>query len=174
MWLRQDVGRYLLVRTQVLGRTEGAKALAEVEEPLMILVEVGAAGERTEWDVLVDVGIAGGVGDMFRLDPRPGRRGDDLARLCLYVAEGDLVFLAACVEVVMVDSGLLRQGRPRLVCHFAVGFRRHAHHRVAHRDVFLQAGHAEGDARLFHRVVELLQFLVFLLGVPVYALDVVA
>ena len=33
----------LLVRAQVLRRPEGAEAFAEVEEPLVILIEVGAA-----------------------------------------------------------------------------------------------------------------------------------
>jgi hypothetical protein len=92
---------------QLDGGFVGTKPLSEVQHPLVVLVEVGTTGQRAERNVLVDIGVARGVGHFFRLDARPGRRSDDLARLGLDVAESDLVFVAAFVQVAVVDTGFL-------------------------------------------------------------------
>jgi hypothetical protein len=158
----------------VLWRFMRTEAFAEVQHPLVILIEMGAAGQGAERDVLVNVGVARRVGHRLGLDPGPGRRGDDLARLHLDVAERDLVLMTGSVQVMVVDAGLLGQRGPGLVRDFTTGFRRHAHHRIADEDVLFQGRHALGHARHLHRAVHHLELFVLFLRIPVDALDVVA
>ncbi len=54
----------------------------------------------------MDVGIARVVADLFRLNTRPGRRGNDLTWLCNNIIVGDLIFMATFLLVNMIDTGL--------------------------------------------------------------------
>ena len=142
MLLALELGRQLLRQIvmclHVDGRPIGAEALTEVQHPLMILIELRPAGEGPEWDVFVDVGIAGVVADLLRFDTRPGGGRDDLARLGLQIPVGDLLLVTTFIQMAVIHAGLLGEGLPRLVGHLAVGLGRHAHHRIADTDVLFE------------------------------------
>ncbi|MNL15320.1 hypothetical protein D3C87_1363010 [compost metagenome] len=92
-------------RAGVDGRLVDAGALAKVEHPAVVLVELLAPGQRAPGNQLVDIGVAGVVADFLGLQPGPRRRRDDLARLGLYVPEADLVVLAAQRQVGVRAAG---------------------------------------------------------------------
>src|SRR3989338_7009714 len=71
----QDIRSNIAERFHVLRRTVTAESLAEVLEPLMVLIEVSAPAQRAERNVLMDVGVARGIGHMLGLNTRPGWRG---------------------------------------------------------------------------------------------------
>ena len=88
---RDPVQHHLLVTIALLAfhqvdgmgadrRTVGDKLLAESLHPGVILVELLAPGDGAPGDVLVHVGVAGVVADVFVLQPRPGGRRDDLGK----------------------------------------------------------------------------------------------
>ena len=131
---------------QVDRRPVDAQALAERQHPLVVLVELLAAGQRAPRDQLVDVGVAGVVADVLGLDAAPGRAGDDLARLRLDVAEADLLVLLRQREMRVLAAGDLRQRLPGLHRHLAVGLRRQHQHDLGGVDVRLDPRQALGDA----------------------------
>ena len=141
---------------QVDRRAVDAEALAERAHPQVILIELLAAGERAPGDQLVHVGVAGVVADLLALEPRPGRRRDDLARLRDDVAEADLLVLLdgsarwACSRPVVFDSAC-----PGLDRDLAVGLRRQHQQHFGRVDVGVDAGHALGRALLGDDAVEL-------------------
>ncbi|MCY1219418.1 hypothetical protein D9M72_313920 [compost metagenome] len=140
----------------------------------MVLVELLAAGQRAPWDQFVHVGVAGVVADLLAFQARPGRRGNDLARLRLDVAETDLVVFAAHGEVGMVAAGDLAQRLPGLDGHVAVGLGREGQDHLGRVDRGIQARTALAHARLGHAVVDAGQLVHLVLGVPVDALAAVA
>ena len=80
-------------------RAVGGQALAELEHPVVVEVEVLAAGERAPRHVAVDVDGERRVAARAALDARPLRRGDDLARLDADLLERDPLVLAVLGEV---------------------------------------------------------------------------
>lgn len=155
-------------------RAEGAEALAEVQHPLVVLIEMRPAGQCSERDALVDVGIAGVVADLVRLDPAPGRGGDDLARLHHQVLEGELVLAPPVRQMSVVAAGLLVESEPALVGDLAVGLGGEHQDRVADMDIVAQRGHALGNTRLGDLAVLELEALVLFFRVPRQPLDVIA
>ena len=101
-----------LIGAQIDRRTVDAEALAEGPHPEMILVELLAPGQRAPRDQFVDVGVAGVVADLLALEPRPGRRRDDLARLGDDVAEADLLVFLGQRQMGVLAAGRLRQRLP--------------------------------------------------------------
>ena len=150
------------------------KAFAKVTHPRVVLVELLAAREGAPWDVLVHVGVAGVVADLFAFQARPGGRADDLARLRLDVAEADLLVFAVQRQVHVVAPGLLAQGLPSLAGHMAVGLGRQHHHHFGGVDVGHDAGHALRHALFLHAAVQVAQLADFGLRVPADALAAVA
>ena len=57
--------------------------LAERLHPRVILVELLTTGDGAPWDSFMNVGVAGVVADVIVFESRPGRAGNDLARLRL-------------------------------------------------------------------------------------------
>ncbi|MNO99513.1 hypothetical protein D3C76_912840 [compost metagenome] len=100
--------------------------LAEGLHPRVVLVELLAAGDGAPRDVFVDVGVAGVVADVVVFQARPGRAGDDLARLRLDVAEANRLVRLGRGQVAVVAAGEFRQRGPGLDRDMAVGFRRQA------------------------------------------------
>src|SRR5574337_1236633 len=155
-------------------RAVAGEALAERDHPRVILVELLAAGEGAPRDQLVDVGPAGAVPDVLALDPAPGSRGDDLARLRLDVAVADLLVLAMQREVLVLAPGDPGQRFPGLDRDMAVGLGGELEHDLAGVDVGVDAGHALGRAFFTDDAVELAQLPDLGLGVPCYPLAAVA
>ncbi|VAL70942.1 Uncharacterised protein [Enterobacter kobei] len=173
---RQEVQRLLRVTVRfrahhrfhgagVDWRTVNQQAFTEVTHPLVILIQRLTARKRAPWDQLVNVGVSGVIGHMFIFEARPGRAGDNLARLGLNIAEADFLFLFILRQVRVVTTGKLAQGRPRFHRHVAVGFRGQGQDhlcrincRVQHRLAFRRA--------VCFGVIELAQQVHFALGVP--------
>ena len=84
---------------------------------LIVLLALLAAGKGAPGNQLVDVGIAGVVGNMLALEARPGRAGDDFARLGLNIAEADFFILFIARQVRVLAAGKFAEGLP--------GFYRH-------------------------------------------------
>ena len=155
-------------------RTIDGKSLAKGSHPAVILIELLPSGQRAPGNELMHIGIAGIIADMLALDPRPSRRGNDLARLCLQIAETDFFIFLWQGEMLVFASGVLRQGVPGLDRHFAIGFR------CQHQDYFgriyraFDPGMALGLADVLDGTVELFQQLHFMICVPVDALAAIA
>ena len=111
-------------RLEVERRAIDAQARAEGPHPQMILIELLAAGQRAPRDQLVDVGVAGVVADLLALQPRPGRRRDDLARLRDDIAEADLLVLLRQRQMGVLAARGLAERLPGLHRDLAVGLRR--------------------------------------------------
>src|SRR5690606_8378244 len=148
--------------------------LTEGLQPGVILEELLAAGDGAPRDVLVDVGVAGVVRHVLVFQARPGRAGDDLARLRLDVAEADRLVLLGQRQVAVVAAGELRQRGPGLHGDVAVGLRRQAEDDLGGIDGRLDLRPTQADALLAHDVVQLAEEIDFILGVPVDALAAVA
>ena len=104
-------------------RTVHAESSTEIAHPLVVLVELLAAGQRAPRNQLVHIGIAGGVAHFFALHARPNRRGNNLARLGDDVVKADLRVLAGINQMRMVAACSFAQGLPSLFCHMSVSFR---------------------------------------------------
>lgn len=59
----------------------------------------------------MDVGITSVIGHMLIFQTRPGRAGDNLARLSLDIAEADFLFLFILRQMRVVATGKFTQGR---------------------------------------------------------------
>ena len=163
-----------LDRLGVDGGLVDTGAFAEIQHPAMVLVELLAAGQGAPWDQFMHVGIAGVVADFLRFEAGPGRRGDDLARLGLHVAETDLVVFAADGEMGVIEAGDLGQRIPGLDGHMTIGLRREGKDHFTGIDGGVERGAALGHAFLLHCLGETGQLMHFVLGVPVDALAAVA
>src|SRR6185437_14545023 len=119
-------------------------------------------------------GVAGRVADVLALDPRPGRRGDDLAGLRLDVAETDLLVLARIGEVGVIAAGDLSQRLPGLDRDLAVGFRGEIENDFGGVDVGFDAGPSVRRAAIVHHMIDAAKALDLVLGVPADALAAVA
>src|SRR5690606_1573930 len=107
------------------------------------------------------------------LQPRPGGRGDDLARLRGDVAEADLLLFLAFGQVRVVAPGHLAERLPGLDRDFAVGLRREHQDRLAGVDVVVDLGPAGGRA-VEDAPVEVAEQFDLGLRIPAYALAAVA
>src|SRR6185437_5636674 len=163
------LAKHWLYHLGVDRRLVGGEHFPEGAHPGVILIELLAAGERPPRDQLVDVGPACIVADLLAFYPRPGRRGDDFARLCLNVAEADLLVLAGRSEMSMLAAGELAQGFPRLDRDFPVGLGREAEDHLAGVDIGLNPWLAVSIG-----AVESAEEIDLLVGVPADALAAVA
>ena len=102
---------------------------------------------------------------MLVFQARPGRAGDNLARLGLNIAEADFLFLFIRRQVRMVATGELAQRRPGLHRDVTVGFRCQGQDHLCRINRRVQHGLAFRRAVRFG-VVELAQQVHFALGVP--------
>jgi hypothetical protein len=162
-----------LHRLGVDRRAVDAEALAEGAHPV-ILIELLAPGQRAPRDQLVDVGVAGVVADVLAFQPRPGGRGDDLARLGLNVAEADLLVFLGKRQMGVIAAGLLAQRRPGLDRDLAIGFGRKHQDHFGGIDRGFDLRHALARPVLLHRAVELAQRFDLVIGVPADALAAIA
>ena len=89
----------------------------------MILIQLLTTRERTPRDQLVNVGVTGVVRNVFIFQTRPGRAGDNFARLCLNIAEADLLVFFIQRQMRMVTTGKLAQGSPGFYSYLTIGFR---------------------------------------------------
>ena len=140
----------------------------------MILVKLLASGQGAPRDALVDIGVAGGVADMLGFHAAPGRRGDDLARLRLHIAEANFVVFAGLGEMGVVQAGVLAQGFPSLHRDLSVGLRGQHQHHFGGINVGFDARQAKADALTGDGAVQFGQLLDLGLGIPAYALAAVA
>ena len=161
-------------RTGVHWRLVDAEIFAEGPHPGMILVKLLASGQCAPRDALVDIGVTGGIADMFGFQATPGWRGDDLARLRLHVAEADFVVFAWLGEVGMVQSGVLAQGFPSFHRNLPVSLRGQHQHHFGGINVRLDARQAKADAFGGDGAVQFGQLLDLRLGVPAYPLATIA
>ena len=122
----------------------------------------------------MDVGVAGVVAHVLVFETRPGRTGDDLARLRLDVTEADRLVLLGQRQVAVVAAGEFRQRSPGLHGHVTVGFRCQAEDDLGGIDGRLDLRPALADALIAHLVVQLAEEIDLMLGVPVDALAAVA
>ena len=155
-------------------RAVAHEALAEGQHPLVVEVELLAAGERAPRDQLVHVGIAGVVADVLVFQARPDRRGDDLARLRLQIAETDRLVLLAFSQVGMAASGEGLERGPGLDRDLTIGFRRQMQDDLAGIDRGLDLRAALADAVFGNGVIELAEEFHLVPGIPVQALAAVA
>src|SRR5208283_5224932 len=95
-------------------RAVDAETFAEGPHPQMVLIELLAAGQRPPRDQFVDVGVAGIVANLLRLQPGPDRRRDDLARLRDDIAEADFLVFFRNREMGVVEPGEAAERSPRL------------------------------------------------------------
>ena len=148
------------------------KALTESSHPLVIKIELLATGQGAPGDKLVHVGVAGVVRHVFIFQSRPGRAGDDLARLRHDIPEADLfIFFIQC-QVRVIQPGEFRQCSPCLDGDLAVGFRRQGqnHFRRINRAFNLRPACVSAIDVL---VVQITQERHFFFSVPVDALAAV-
>jgi len=80
----------------------------------MILIKLLAAGQCAPGNSFVDIGITRVIADLFGFKTAPCRRGNNLARLRLYVMEADFVIFARQSQMRMIQSGDFGLRRPRL------------------------------------------------------------
>ncbi len=166
--LRVSVGfraHYGFYRTGVDWRTVNQQAFTEVAHPLVILIQRLTTGQGTPWDQLVNVGVAGVIGDVLIFQTRPGRAGDDFARLGLNIAEADFLFLFIRRQMRVVTAGKFTQRCPGFHGHVAVGFRGQGQDHLCRINRGVQHWLTFGRAVRFG-VVELTQQVHFGLGVP--------
>ena len=116
------LAHYRFHRTGVDWRTVNQQAFAEVTHPLMILIQRLTTGQGTPWDQLVNVGVTRVIGDMFVFQTRPGRAGDNFARLGLNIAEADFLVFFVQGQMLVVATGDFTQRFPGFYCDLAVGF----------------------------------------------------
>ena len=113
----------------------------------------------------MNVGVSGVIGHMFIFEARPGRAGDNLARLSLNIAEADFLFFFILRQMRMVTAGKFTQSRPRFHRHVAIGFRCQGQDHFRCINCRVQHWLAFGRAVCFG-VIELAQQVHFALGVP--------
>ena len=90
----------------------------------MILIKLLTAAEGTERNQLMDVGVAGVIGDVLIFQAGPGRAGDDFTRLRLNIAEADFFLFFVQRQMRMVTPGDFAQRAPGFYRYVAIGFRR--------------------------------------------------
>ena len=120
------------------------------------------------------VGVAGVVADILGFDARPGRRGDDLARLRHHIVEADFFVLFWLCQMGVLAAGRLRQRVPGLDRHFAIGLRGQGQDHLGRIDIGLDARHALGRTLLGHLAVEALEEGDLVIGVPRDSLAAIA
>ena len=175
-FFREAIGRdrfHLADAAGVNRRTINHQAFAKGAHPGMILIQLLAAGKGAPGDQLVDVGIAGVIGDMLALEAGPGRAGDDFARLGLNIAEADFFILFIARQVRVLAAGKLAERLPGFYRHLAVGFRGEG------EDHFRGVDGAVDARSAFRRavqldVVKLAEEIDFALGVPRNAFAAIA
>jgi hypothetical protein len=87
-----------------------AQVFTEIEHPDVILEDLLATSERAPWDQLMHIGVSGVVTDLCRFRARPGWCRNNMTRLCLYIAETDLVMLKTNHQMHMTATTKLGHG----------------------------------------------------------------
>ena len=151
-----------------------AEPLAERPHPQVVLVELLAPREGSPRDQLMDVGVAGVVADLLRLDAGPRGRGDDLPWLGDNVPETDFLVLLGRGEMGVVDPRRLAQRFPCLDGHLAIGLRRQHEDHFGRVDIGFDPRHTLGRAVFRDRAAEVAERVHLVLGVPRDALAAVA
>src|SRR5690606_13996905 len=154
------------------GRTVHQQALTKGTHPLLVLVALLTTGQVAPGDPFVDVGVSGVVGHVLVFQARPGRAGDDLARLRHNVPEADFFLFLVGGQMGVIQAGELGQRRPGFYRHLAVGFRRQGQDDLGGINGTLNL-RAACVGTLKVGIVQVLQEVHFLLGVPVDALTTV-
>jgi hypothetical protein len=133
--------------THVHRRAVRRQTLAERQHPLVIQVEVLAAGERPERDGVLDIRRERGVAPLARLEPRPLRRGDHLARLDRHLGERQPLLGALGRDLRQRPPDAVLQRPEALYRELPVGGARQGQDRLAHVDVAGKRGTPARGAR---------------------------
>ena len=113
----------------------------------------------------MNVGVTGVVRNVFIFKARPCRAGDDFARLCLNIAEANLLVFFIQRQMRMVTAGKLAQGSPGFYSYLTIGFRCQRQDHLCRINCGIE--HRLTFCRTFRfGVVELTQQIHLALGVP--------
>src|SRR6516165_10644492 len=150
------------------------KTFAKIPEPAVILIELLSTGQRSPRNELMNVGVSGGITDLFTFDARPCRRGDDLPRLRHQIAITNLFVLALLCQVRVVSTSRLPKRFPRLDRDLAVSLWREVQNNFGRINVRFDARLALSRSAVIDLVVQLLEPAHLVFGIPTDSLATVA